>query len=228
MAKKKTNSLAVGFCLDESGSMLSIQQVTIDGFNEYVDDLRKQGETVLSLTMFSSHRDNEPPYREVCVATEIADVPRLTIENYRPEGNTPLLDAIGHTIRKLDDALLAKEKQAGAVIFVIQTDGFENASREFTRKQVQDLIQSKEKAGWSFIYLGANQDEFAAERAAASMGMMAGSSMGYGGQHTSSVFRGVSAGSSAKRTTPIMSSADVLSTTRMAQDKDKDLKKKKK
>lgn len=207
MGKKKNGSMAIGFCLDESGSMSACYQATISGFNEYVDDLRKQGKTVLSVTKFSSQMGET--YRPLCEAVSVKDAPKLNTENFRPGGGTPLFDAIGHTVNRLEKQ--TKGEKHDSVLFVIQTDGEENQSREFTREMIVDLIKRKEKDGWKFIYLGADQDAMTAERAAVFMGMAANSSLGYSYATTDSAFGAVATATSALRSDPTLTSASVMS-----------------
>jgi hypothetical protein len=94
----------------------------------------------------------------------IEQVRRLDKSRFVPRGNTPLFDAMGHAIA---DATIRREKLGAAgepyeeIVFVTFTDGLENASREYSRSQIFDLIRKREQAGWSFIYLGANQDAYA-------------------------------------------------------------------
>lgn len=211
--KKQNENLIVGFCLDESGSMSQIEQATISGFNEYLSDLRSQpGSTLLSLTMFSDrHGPGSSSFREFCVATDVGRVKDLDRRTYTPHGNTPLYDAIGHTVRELEAQI---GDTSDPVLFVIQTDGLENASREWTRERIVDLIQEKEAAGWKFIYLGANQDEMTAERAGAIMGMSVGSTVAYDYGQTRIAYSGVTAASSGLRTNSARTSAETATTVR--------------
>lgn len=215
MAKKNTNeNLIVGFCLDESGSMQSIYQATIDGFNEYLTDLAKQpGETRFFLTMFSDQGGaHRATYRAAYTDARLANGGiRIDTGSYRPDGNTPLFDAIGYTIKALETAIGAT---TDPVLFVIQTDGHENASREYSRQDVVDLIRRKEADGWKFIYLGANQDQIESERAAGAMGMSAGSSFAYDYGSTRQTYSGITTASASLRSNPTMTSADVTKTVR--------------
>jgi hypothetical protein len=89
----------------------------------------------------------------------IAEVPRLSRETYSPDGNTPLHDAVGRTIRWMDGLRPRPDR----VLMVILTDGEENASREYSLRKIHDLIRAREATGrWTFVYLGANQDAWAA------------------------------------------------------------------
>ena len=152
--KEVPQSLYVSLILDESGSMQSCKQAAIAGFNQYVKSLTDEPATTwFTLTLFNSRR-TEVRYRGVPVAT----VPELDVETYRPQDTTPLYDAIGQTL-----ATARKEAPAGfKELCVILTDGLENASKEFTRKQIFGLIKDCEKEGWRFVYLGADHDVWAA------------------------------------------------------------------
>lgn len=214
-------NLIVGMCIDESGSMYPHAQATIDGFNAFVDGVRKQpGKTRLSVTKFSDLGPQTPTYREFCVAEKVKDVDALTSATYRPHGNTPLFDAIGTTVTKLERWMAENPGKANwPVQFVIQTDGFENASREYKREQIVELIQRKEADGWKFIYLGADQDEIEAADAGLAMGMSAGSTMSYASADTHSTYAGVVSASAGLRANPSMTSAEVLNETRAEHDK---------
>jgi hypothetical protein len=145
--KKKTKELHVSFLLDRTGSMSSCLQATISGFNEYTNTLKKdkKNKYLFTLTQFDS-KSIDTIQNKVTIAKVI----KLDAKNYRPRDCTNLYDAIGKTITEL-----GKEKD---VLFVIQTDGQENASKEFTREKISELIKQKESDGWTFVYLGANQD----------------------------------------------------------------------
>lgn len=126
--------------------MSVIQQPTISGFNEYITSLK--GQIRMTLTKFSSGK-----FEIVYNAKHISEVPKLSTENYKPNGGTPLYDAIGKTI-----AALESEAEGRNVIMTIMTDGEENESREFTKATINKLIRDKQEAGWVFTFLGANQD----------------------------------------------------------------------
>jgi hypothetical protein len=152
-----TDAVFINFVLDKSGSMNSIRDDTIGGFNQFREEQRLSGEsldqqTKMSLTLFDTEHDVR------YTATDIAAVPALDEETYRPGGNTALYDAVGTSVRALED--LAPE---GKVLFVILTDGLENSSREWNRESIFNLIKEKrEKSGWEFVFLGADQDAYAA------------------------------------------------------------------
>lgn len=146
--------LYVTLILDETGSMQSCKGSAIAGFNQYLDTLQREpAETRFTLTLFNSQR-TEVQYRGVPVSA----VTELDVETYRPQDTTPLYDAIGQTL-----SAARQEAPAGfKKLCVILTDGLENASKGYTRKQIFALIKECEKEGWRFVYLGADHDVWAA------------------------------------------------------------------
>jgi hypothetical protein len=155
MNKPKRTDITI--LLDRSGSMASVKQDVEGGFASFLDQQRRiPGECSLSLTQFDSGA-----VEEVYVAEPIHHAPGLTLH---PRGTTPLLDAVGRTIVSSGERLVAlpEPSRPDRVLFVIITDGHENASREFSKAQVRELIERQRQAyGWEFIYLGANVDAFA-------------------------------------------------------------------
>lgn len=152
---RKTNKILVNVVLDRSGSMGSVRKSTVDGYNEYLNGLRadKASEydlTLIQFDMTASTADLTVSY----VDKPLTDIADLTMDDYVPRGSTPLYDAIGECIRRVE----AKDR---GVITLIITDGHENASIEFTRDSVKALIAEKEKQGWAFAFLGANIDSYA-------------------------------------------------------------------
>jgi Mg-chelatase subunit ChlD len=139
---------------DRSGSMSTIANDVIGGYNKFISDQRKvAGEARVTYTQF----DNQ--YEVVYQDRALADVPLLSHETFKPRGGTALLDAIGRTLND-QGRRISHDAWAELVIVVIITDGEENASREFSRTQIQTMIKHAEDHGWSFVYLGANQDAF--------------------------------------------------------------------
>ena len=178
MAKK----MYVSFVLDETGSMNSVKSQTISGFNEYVNTLRKAKKA--HKVRFTLTKFNSAKVETVYDGVKLDDVKELTDETYTPDMMTPLLDAIGSAIR-------TAEKKAGkkdSVLIVIQTDGQENASAEYTRESIFKLREEKEKAGWTFVILGADMDAYAAS---AIFGISAGNTVSYASANTAKTFRSV-------------------------------------
>jgi hypothetical protein len=163
--------MIIAFLLDETGSMGSVRDATISGFNEYIETVRAEHpDALLSLRLFSSRK-----YDKVAQLTPLSLAPRLSYDNYAPGGNTPLYDCVARLIRETEDDTHAL-KPAPEVLFVIMTDGEENASREFNRERIFQLISAKQESGWTFVFLGANQDAW---QVGGSIGVGRGSSMTY-------------------------------------------------
>lgn len=133
------------FLLDRSGSMASILDDTIGGYNSFVKSQVADGGK-MSLYLFD-HEVNEV-YKDV----PIDKVEPLTAETFVPRGSTALLDAIGYILKK----------ETKKSVMIILTDGEENSSKNFTHAHIKDLTEMRAKDGWDFVYLGANQDAFAA------------------------------------------------------------------
>jgi len=142
--------------LDRSGSMQAVADDTIGGFNRFLlDQKQAPGDGVLTLVQF----DHE--YEFVHKAKPLAEVPALSRQTFVPRGQTALLDAIGRTLNDTFDRLAKTDESQlpDSVIFVILTDGHENASREFSRETVfKQITERQEKQRWRFVFLGANQD----------------------------------------------------------------------
>jgi len=144
------------FILDKSGSMAGLESDTIGGFNAMLQKRKAvAGECRITTVLF----DNR--YELLHDRLDIQAVSPMTDKEYFVGGSTALLDAIGRTIHKLVAVQknTAEEYRAENVMFVIITDGAENASREYSTPQVKAMIeQEKEKYGWEFVFLGANMD----------------------------------------------------------------------
>ena len=144
---KKTNEkIELVFLLDRSGSMGGLEEDTIGGYNSVLKD-NKNKDALVTTVLF----DNQIEFLHDRV--DIKKIKDITKKDYYVRGCTALLDAIGITINKI-----SKETKDRKVIFVITTDGLENASREYNRKQIKKLIESKKD--WEFMYLGANIDSY--------------------------------------------------------------------
>ena len=149
----------VSFLLDETGSMHDIKQDTIGGFNTYIETLQQGDADILfSLVTFNSN-DTKRRY----VAEPVREVAPLTAHDYRPEAMTPLIDAAVKIIKATDEAVVHRGDDPKVVI-VMQTDGRENVSVEYTRPDLAALIKEKKAAGWEFVFLGAGLDAFEAAR----------------------------------------------------------------
>lgn len=141
--------------LDRSGSMESIREDVIGGFNVFlVRQQAEPGEATLSLIQF----DSQDAYEVLLHFVPLAQVPPLSAERYVPRASTPLLDALGRGITDLDATLTAMpiSQRPGQVVVVVVTDGLENASREFSHAQVRAMIAAHEAQGWQFVFLSAD------------------------------------------------------------------------
>lgn len=142
--------------LDRSGSMSGLEKDTIGGFNSMLEKQRKEpGDAVVSTVLF----DNETEVIHDRVA--IADVPNLTDKKYFVRGCTALLDAVGDAIHHIGNVhkYARKEDVPEKTLFIITTDGMENASHRYTYDKVRHMIdRQKERCGWEFLFLGANID----------------------------------------------------------------------
>ncbi len=159
------------FLLDRSGSMQSIRDDTVGGFNAFIAEQRQHpGDCLVTLAQFDDH------YEVVYTDRPIANVPDLDLQ---PRGTSALLDAIGCLVTDAGATLasLPEEKRPGTVIVGIMTDGYENASKEWTHPAVKALIQQQTKTySWEFLYLGADQD---AIEVGTSLGVQPNRSMTY-------------------------------------------------
>ena len=156
------NLTEIVFILDRSGSMAGLEDDTIGGFNAMVEKQKKeQGEAVLSAVLFSD--DNRVLYDRV----DIQKVEPMTDRQYQVGGCTALLDAIGGAVHHIANVhkYAREEDRPGKTIFVITTDGMENASRTYGYDEVQRMVKhEQEKYGWEFLFLGANMDAISAAR----------------------------------------------------------------
>lgn len=143
--KDEKERLDVVFLLDMSGSMLGMEDDTIGGYNGYLDNMKDSDAKVTTVLFNGSH---EMITNGKC----IKNVKKLSRKQYIPGGLTALLDAIGDTIKYMD------EKGSDKVLFIITTDGEENSSRRYTKEDIKRLINIHDN--WEFIYLGADIDSY--------------------------------------------------------------------
>ena len=152
----KTNLTELVFILDRSGSMGGLESDTIGGFNSMLKKQQAEpGECRMSTILF------DDDYVMLHDRIDIKAVNPITEKEYFVRGSTALLDAVGKTINKIGNVQrnTAEDYRADKVLFVITTDGMENASREFDYKKVKAMVEhQKSKYSWEFIFLGANID----------------------------------------------------------------------
>ena len=144
--------------LDRSGSMECIRQAAVDGFNETLAGIKKAQEKFadtqdhfVSLVTFCSCET-----KHVYDQTPVAEAKPLNIEDFQPCCSTPLYDAMGFTLTAMHKQI--KDIEDVAVVVTIITDGYENASKEYNGSSIKALVETLRKEGWTFTYMGANQD----------------------------------------------------------------------
>ena len=147
------------FILDKSGSMAGLESDTIGGFNAMLEKQKKEaGEAIVTTVLFDDQ------YELLHDRIDLRGIAPITDREYYVRGSTALLDAIGKTIQKIANIQkrTAPEFRADRVLFVITTDGHENASREYSYSKVKALLERQKKQyDWEFLFLGANIDAIA-------------------------------------------------------------------
>ena len=170
----RENLTELVFILDRSGSMSGLESDTIGGFNSLIKKQKKEdGEALVSTVLFDDVseviHDRKP----------VADVKKLTEKDYYVRGCTALLDAVGDAIHHIGNVqkYAREEDRPAKTLFVITTDGLENASRKYKIKEIKKMIKRQtEKYNWEFLFLGANID---AIEVAGNMGIKADRAANY-------------------------------------------------
>jgi hypothetical protein len=184
--------------LDRSGSMHSLKSDTIGGFNNFIAEQKKTaGKAILTRVQF----DNQ--YQVDFEGKDINEVEDLNDKTYVPRGSTALLDAVGRTINVVGARLssLPEEKRPGQVIFLIITDGHENASREFSASKVKEMVKHQSDVyKWSFVFLGGGDIDSQKEQGA-SIGISSNNVYGYSATSvgTRALYNNISKGVSRRR-----------------------------
>ena len=144
--------------LDESGSMMSIYNQALSGANETIQTIRSaqasSDDQQQFLTFVTFDSGNRTPVRTIIDTLPIDQVKDLTEDDYRPNGCTPLYDAMGKSLTALEH----KVKDGDQVLVTIITDGMENSSMEFSGAMICEIVKKLRAKGWTFVYIGANQD----------------------------------------------------------------------
>lgn len=157
----KNDLTEIIFILDRSGSMHGLERDTIGGYNAFLESQKKvDGRARLTTVLFDDQ------YELLYSGRDIQDIRPMTEREYFTRGSTALLDAIGKTIVEVGRRLkeTPEEQRPSKVLFMITTDGYENASRKYSYKTINEMITlQQEKYNWEFIFMGANID--AAEEA---------------------------------------------------------------
>lgn len=217
--KSTSQETTVAILIDESGSMQEAKSQTLSGYNEYIQTLKadqNSDKVTVTLTTFSAISGTNVRYTRV----KLSEIPEFGPRDYNPNGGTPLFDAVGHTVAAVEKALadVAPADRPNIVVMII-TDGMENASQEFSKEQIVSLIQSKEKEGVTFVYLGANHDVWAG---ASNLGLGAASAASYNYGSTKGLYQTV-ARSTMRRAAFVASGASFDSTEFLNEDEREEL-----
>lgn len=191
--KKTVGKLYAHLVVDESGSMMSDREKTVEALNEYLSGVDQENTTV-TITYFEGG-----DVRHVCKCVTPKEAKKF-VDLYQPNGMTNLYDAIGESIGFIEKEVKLDKDES--VAFVVMTDGHENASREFDSVKIKKLIKKKENEDWLMIYLGADQD-----------GFTAGQTVGFTGNFSATFSKGNIGGTFrdlANRTTMYASSAATM------------------
>lgn len=154
--KEKDIPVNVCFLLDRSGSMSGLEEDVVGGFNSFLAT-QKNSEGACSMTVVQF--DGGDPFEILRDADPVGMISELELSDYTPRGMTPLLDALGQTIEHADRQLASIPGEVDQIVAVF-TDGLENASRRWTHQALFQVIEERKKAGWTFVFLGANQDSY--------------------------------------------------------------------
>jgi Mg-chelatase subunit ChlD len=187
---KTQDAVHISFLLDRSGSMGSIRDDVIGGFNQF---LREQQQRPGACRMTVVQFDSQDPFEILADATEVKALAPLDGARYVPRGGTPLLDAIGALIEHAERRARGRDEDAVVVVF---TDGAENESEKWTRAALFERIEGLKARGWAFVFLGANQDSY---DEAGRIGFTAGSTSNWNGAAPDAAFTQISRSLSAFR-----------------------------
>lgn len=156
MTKTNNNTTEMVFILDRSGSMSGLETDTIGGFNATIEKQKKlDGKAYVTTVLFDNVSET------IHDRVPLEEIGKMTNKEYYVRGSTALLDAVGLTIKHIENIhkYIRKEDVPEHTVFVITTDGYENASQKFDSKTVKAMVKEKtDKCGWEFIFLGANID----------------------------------------------------------------------
>ena len=149
------------FILDESGSMRGLEKDTIGGFNSTIDKQKKEdGDCLVSTVCFSNGQ------RVIHDRVNLRYVKELTDKDYRPCGSTALIDTVASSIKhiRMVHKYIRKEDRPDKTMFIITTDGMENASHKYSLGETKRMIEECKEKGWEFIFLAANIDAYETAR----------------------------------------------------------------
>lgn len=169
--KSGTNGSHVVVIIDESGSMGPFRDETITGVNSYIGEQATTGNGLLTVATFSGNR-----VRFIRDGVALTDCAPISHADYSPTDLTNLHDAIGEVLTRVNASVPTRRHERPAIVVMIMTDGHENSSRTYSSEMVKELVTQCEKKEWSFMFLGANIDSFAA---GSKLGMNASNTANY-------------------------------------------------
>jgi Mg-chelatase subunit ChlD len=156
-----TTPVHISVVLDRSGSMASIADDIVGGFDTFIEQQRKEeGKARVTLVQF----DSEDPFEVLIDGEDLDQVPALDPNRYLPRGTTPLWDAVGRMIARIDSDIVTRADAGKPIedqLVLIVTDGFENASMEFDGPTLASLIEARKNRSWTFVFLGSDESTFA-------------------------------------------------------------------
>lgn len=202
----KLKKTEIVFILDKSGSMYSIKDDAIGGFNSFIDGQKEiEGEVNVTLTLFNSTVD-------VGKSVNVNAIEPLSDQSYQPQGGTALLDAIGLSIDSLNKRLseLPVSEQPDNIIFAIMTDGAENTSYQYNVTQVKNKIENMQNRDYQFIFLGANIDAVGTAKGLGIRGENAGQFVARGNGASTAILHAKEMAVSYATTGQMMSYADAI------------------
>ena len=168
------NTTELVFILDKSGSMGGMERDTIGGFNSMIEKQKEvEGKVYVSTVLFANES------QVLHDRKDLSEIEPLTVKDYQVGGCTALLDAVGGAIKHVSNVhkYIRPEDVPARTMFVITTDGMENMSRQYSHRQIKEMIKEKEeKHGWEFIFVAANID---AGEVAESIGISRGRAINY-------------------------------------------------
>lgn len=150
----------ISVVLDRSGSMATIADDIVGGFNTFIEEQRKEeGVARVTLVQF----DSEDPFELLIDGEDLVRVSGLDPARYIPRGSTPLWDAVGRMIARIDSEIVTRADAGEPIedqLVLIVTDGFENASREFDGQNLASEIEARKNRAWTFVFLGSDESTF--------------------------------------------------------------------
>lgn len=174
------NKADITMLLDRTGSMGRLKSEVVPGYNTFIEEQKKvDSPATFTLVQF----DSVDPQEVVHDAIDIQNVPVMKMEDFQPRALTPLLDALGQAIVRTGERLkkIPEGDRPDKVIFVVFTDGEENASKEYSAESIKDMVKQQENIyNWDFIFMGADIDAFAQ---AGNAGISAATTMDVSGQN---------------------------------------------